>query len=76
MKLLLIIVGGGTLRWRSILSKRGTPTPIRFMAKREIQGRTRGLNADLTCQIEALLRTKRLFSKLVNFLLQDTFPHV
>ena len=31
MNLLLIIVGGGTLRWISIPSERGTPTPIRFM---------------------------------------------
>ena len=31
IKLLLIIVGGGTLRWTSIPSKRSGPTPIRFM---------------------------------------------
>ena len=47
-----------------------------LMAKREIQGRTRGLNADLKCHMEALLRTKRLFTKLVKLLLQDTVPHV
>ena len=31
MKLSLIIVGGGTLRWTSVPSKRGRPTLVRFM---------------------------------------------